>query len=776
LEGLFAAENKVLFCLENLRQCVYHASKAGLLPPPILGGMINEDLFGIMEAYGECEKVVNQPPPGCIITHLKSTLMVYVCTLPFILVHEVGVLAVVPTTALLSLALFGSEAAAEQIEQPFGNRPYHLPVRGLIINNTRDLGQTSRPVLGFAGYVNSPRDFSQTHGAHATAAQHAEQDPRASAESPYGSSGTSGDLQAPLSATGPLLFGAADAWEKSETDQTPTLASPSGVRPDFETKRDRDAGDDDSEPRRLGARTSGGWAGNDRYGSGAEDAAYYAPLPEKVSLPSRAEDDAGVVEMGTSAQNGGDGWVGDGLAGWVASAKPGLGSAWAAATASAANSARPKKERREGGDGIASPYGSGSGSGSGSGLGSGSGSGFRYPGSSPVSRGPVGSRGEGVSARAFPEWKAQTPIEVFEANDVEFDAASGAERLGNKHRYHVGDSKRRKSIDLAGFRDDTAIPDRSSFLGVGAMFKTERVPSPTAREGSGSPNPKSGFAPAPGSWNGSGTHQTPPPQTTTTTTTTTTTPQTTVPNPSTVHAQRRASLGAPRARVSSIARQSSLPAEAFGGLDPEGDVFHSDRSPRSRNAPSTPRSGRSEGSGVGDGESRDFHGAVTPPRSPTRARDGRGRDHDAFDPVPSRSGSPAPFEENPDATRTWGASDAAKLRNRARHAPSGKPPSRREVSFRNLGWDSTAGASGMRDGVSDAPGLHRSRSMGSFEDDAFAKDGVSAEKDRDAEARKMNGAGSGGAASGDSGTARPDSRPAIWEVFGNDRDHRGGKK
>jgi predicted membrane chloride channel (bestrophin family) len=60
--------------------------------------------------------------------NLYRYIMVYMCTLPFILVHEVGVLAVVPTTALLSLALFGTEAAAEQIEQPFGNRPYHLPV------------------------------------------------------------------------------------------------------------------------------------------------------------------------------------------------------------------------------------------------------------------------------------------------------------------------------------------------------------------------------------------------------------------------------------------------------------------------------------------------------------------------------------------------------------------------------------------------------------------------------------------------------------------------
>ena len=33
LEGLFAAENKVLFCIENLRQCIYNASKQGCLPP-----------------------------------------------------------------------------------------------------------------------------------------------------------------------------------------------------------------------------------------------------------------------------------------------------------------------------------------------------------------------------------------------------------------------------------------------------------------------------------------------------------------------------------------------------------------------------------------------------------------------------------------------------------------------------------------------------------------------------------------------------------------------
>ena len=156
LEGLFLADNKVLFCLEQLRACVVEAYRKGYVPPAIASTM-HLEVGAIMDNYGSCEKVVNQPPPGCIITHLKSTLMVYMCSLPMILVHEVGVWGVVPVTAILSLALFGIEAAAEQIEQPFGNRPYDLPVRALMNSNGRDLEQTSKKVLGMTGFVNGTK-------------------------------------------------------------------------------------------------------------------------------------------------------------------------------------------------------------------------------------------------------------------------------------------------------------------------------------------------------------------------------------------------------------------------------------------------------------------------------------------------------------------------------------------------------------------------------------------------------------------------------------------
>ena len=63
LEGLFLADNKVLFCLEQLRACVVDAFRKGYVPPAIASTMHCE-VGAIMDNYGSCEKVVNQPPPA----------------------------------------------------------------------------------------------------------------------------------------------------------------------------------------------------------------------------------------------------------------------------------------------------------------------------------------------------------------------------------------------------------------------------------------------------------------------------------------------------------------------------------------------------------------------------------------------------------------------------------------------------------------------------------------------------------------------------------------
>ena len=477
LEGLFAAENKVLYCIESLRKCIFKAHAQGLLPPPILGGMQNEDLFKIMEAYGECEKVVNQPPPGCIITHLKSTLMVYMCALPFILVHEVGVLAVVPTTAILSLALFGTEAAAEQIEQPFGNRPYHLPVRALIRANTRDMGQTSRPVLGFSGYVNSPRAQPSSFeipsiGTSANAASAEEEEDKA--------------LDAGTGA--PLLYGSADAWQGDGRVEDTAGGGNGGGGGLFGT-RSSSASD-----------AAGGSASSGPNGSRTGTITVVQPATpmegERLTLPwtSRDADDAANLALGMEASEGER--LGGDAANDLSSNTANLGQVFFAQTESKLNDLRRQTGFGVGGNKQANGGGGGGGVGGGGGGDRGSEGVFSsdhgrarsqnggssnessnghakggldpsaqpwVPNYSPYSS--VGGNGAGAK-KAMPTWKTQTPIEVFGDNELGTWDGHGSVR-STSHRYHVGD-KARRNVDSPNSKGNSAERNANSASGGSA--------------------------------------------------------------------------------------------------------------------------------------------------------------------------------------------------------------------------------------------------------------------------------------------------------------------
>ena len=217
----------------------------------------------------------------------------------------------------------------------------------------------------------------------------------------------------------------------------------------------------------------------------------------------------------------------------------------------------------------------------------------------------------------MPKWKAQTPIEVFEDNDVSVDARSGAERLGNKHRYHVGDSSRRKSIDKAGFRDDTAIDSSGSKRAQGKTFPafsgSVPVPSPL------------GLASAPGS-------------------------------PEKFFPGGAKEFGAALMRQSS-ADERDLARDLLGPPPPPSSPFAARREPSANHRP----------------------GNLSPPRSPTRARAFSHEMNDDVPSRPSSpafgsSGAGADREENPDSVRTWGASDARRMGPAApRSVPANAP-------------------------------------------------------------------------------------------------------
>ena len=232
---------------------------------------------------------------------------------------------------------------------------------------------------------------------------------------------------------------------------------------------DRDGGGDGKASSSEGSEAGGG-GGNGNAASGSGGNAADRP-PGVISLPSAVfgqgfnpNENPGVVEMAAEAER------------TLASPMGGSRGAEASAASSSASSWFDDSDRVV----VSRPGANGGASGASSEKSAGKSAGFApYDRSSAATTTPRTSTKAGGSdavpggaasySRPYkmPTWKAQTPIEVFDENSIEIDAVSGAERLSvsKLHKYHVGDSKRRRSIDArsaaAGFRDDSVLPSKS---------------------------------------------------------------------------------------------------------------------------------------------------------------------------------------------------------------------------------------------------------------------------------------------------------------------------
>ena len=65
--------------------------------------------------------------PFAYVAQIRQLLMVYLATLPFVLVPRLEWLAV-PAVALVAFGLIGIEEAGVEIEDPFGLDPNDLPM------------------------------------------------------------------------------------------------------------------------------------------------------------------------------------------------------------------------------------------------------------------------------------------------------------------------------------------------------------------------------------------------------------------------------------------------------------------------------------------------------------------------------------------------------------------------------------------------------------------------------------------------------------------------
>lgn len=105
--------------------------------------VINEELRGLTDICGACERIKNTPIPWSYSSFIKKFIIMYVLTLPVGYVFSMGyfVIAAVPFVFYVMASL---EIIAESIEDPFGHDPDDLPIDRIAQNIRKHVGEIVR--------------------------------------------------------------------------------------------------------------------------------------------------------------------------------------------------------------------------------------------------------------------------------------------------------------------------------------------------------------------------------------------------------------------------------------------------------------------------------------------------------------------------------------------------------------------------------------------------------------------------------------------------------
>jgi putative membrane protein len=101
---------------------------------------INAELQSFTDICGACERIKNTPIPYSYSVFIKKFIFIYIMTLPFGYVFQLGYW-VVPVVAFIFYVLASLELIAEEIEDPFGGDENDLPTEKLAENINRHVGE-----------------------------------------------------------------------------------------------------------------------------------------------------------------------------------------------------------------------------------------------------------------------------------------------------------------------------------------------------------------------------------------------------------------------------------------------------------------------------------------------------------------------------------------------------------------------------------------------------------------------------------------------------------
>lgn len=92
----------------------------------------------LMDMVGGCERILKTPIPYSYSIHLRQLLFLYCILLPFQCIESLG-WGTIPFVIIVSYILYGIEAIALEIENPFGTDPNDLPLDQLCQNVNKNI-------------------------------------------------------------------------------------------------------------------------------------------------------------------------------------------------------------------------------------------------------------------------------------------------------------------------------------------------------------------------------------------------------------------------------------------------------------------------------------------------------------------------------------------------------------------------------------------------------------------------------------------------------------
>lgn len=129
VNDLTEATHCCLYAVSEIRHALKLAFTVTANTPAALGfsysselRMLEKSLHAMIASMGGLERVRSTPLPIAFVTHLRTFIMFYLLSLPYLYGHTWG-WGTIPAVALTAYALLGIDGSSSECESPFDKRP-----------------------------------------------------------------------------------------------------------------------------------------------------------------------------------------------------------------------------------------------------------------------------------------------------------------------------------------------------------------------------------------------------------------------------------------------------------------------------------------------------------------------------------------------------------------------------------------------------------------------------------------------------------------------------